>query len=111
VGPLQRLAAIFLTRTRCPNPGDVIKMTSNPGDVIKMTYCVGFLDALIASLEKNHFLYRAILPDPKLLQTDQATAKRYIATTLLIGPDACFPDGLKTAIAFCVQPITEPSSS
>jgi uncharacterized protein YecT (DUF1311 family) len=72
---------------------------SNPADVAKMTYCVGFLDALIASLQRNHELYRAILPDAKLLQTDETIAKRYIATMLLIGPDACLPDGLTPKIA------------
>jgi hypothetical protein len=51
---------------------------SNPGDIAKMTYCVGFLDALIASLERNHAMYRVMLPDPKLLQTDKATAGKYM---------------------------------
>jgi hypothetical protein len=72
---------------------------SNPGDIAKMTYCLGFLDALIASLERNHELYRVILPDPKLLQTDKAIAGRYMATMLLIGADVCFPDGITPKIA------------
>jgi hypothetical protein len=33
------------------------------------------------------------------LKTDEAFAKKYIATTIFLGPDVCFPDGLTPKIA------------
>lgn len=72
---------------------------ANTGDLIKMSYCAGFLDALIASLQRLHNLYDATFPDPRLLKTDDATGKRYVATALLVGLDVCFPDGMTSKIA------------
>jgi hypothetical protein len=72
---------------------------SNPTDVVKMTYCLGFLDALTTSLQRLHNLYEAEFPDLTRLRTDEVTVKKFIAMTLLVGPDVCFPEGLTSKIA------------
>ena len=72
---------------------------SDPGDFAKIMYCAGFLDGLIYKLNQNHDLYNTMFPDVRLLKTDEATGKRYVAMALLIGLDVCFPDALTPRIA------------
>jgi Rap1a immunity proteins len=80
-----------------PDPNALSR--ANPNDLISISYCIGFLEALITSLERLHSLYDADFPDPSKLRTDETTAKRYIATVLLVGPDVCFPEGITPKIA------------
>jgi hypothetical protein len=72
---------------------------SAPGDFAKIAYCSGFLEALFYKLQQNHDLYSAMFPDLRLLKTDEAFAKRYVATVLLIGLDVCVPHALTPRIA------------
>jgi hypothetical protein len=80
-----------------PDPSTLSKL--NPSDVMAMSYCAGFLDALITSLKGIHNLYVGQFPDASLIQTDTATAKRFMATTILLGPDVCVPKGLTPRIS------------
>jgi Rap1a immunity proteins len=98
-GQTEKNAAFLVEQCQPLAVSDSSWSKSDPRDIAKMTYCVGFLDALIASLERNHDLYRTMFPDPKVFQTDKAAAGRLMATMLLIGPDVCFPAGITPKIA------------
>lgn len=61
-------------------------------------YCAGFIEALTFSLKKIHQYYQASFPNLTYPIRDQATANRYIATSVLLGPDVCFPQQLTPQI-------------
>lgn len=68
-----------------------------PVDRDKVGFCLGYIHAAHSALSKLHDGYFKTLPDYGQL-TNEAFAKRWLVSQLLLGSDVCFPDNVRPKV-------------